>query len=475
MYRRQPRSLTRHTQGGLNLGDIYRTIKSTIIGRLRGQPALRQKLEKFGNKKIIKMEVGRDPVNKFLTYVLNKISFGQLQKSLKSHSYDDLYHLYIQVMLEDGSTWKLEKVSTIRLEQGARRLEEGGQRIWIGNIPEKNLTLNKLLEGAEKIQGDSLFQYNAYSNNCQKFVSDVLRAQGLLSPELDKFINQDVRSVLATSPFWSKILVDILPQIGHHLDVLRTGEGQASGGVRGYERSEGLALYHDFIRQQKLRGIPYREALELWHQYKRTLQPRETIELHPAPVKRRIQIKIKKPESESEDLQPSRNLRKELLDCEDENDELREEIRDLKEENIKLKQELQDVEDYLDRVENEKKLYSEHESDKRRYHQETEKERQRQEKLINEKIEKKKSKMSKDKFSDLFKISKEKNRPELESQGRERKSMKAEDRRQMRERERENTERNSMRSEESYQTRLPKSKFKVNIKPKKMSVKFKNL
>lgn len=64
----------------------------------------------------------------------------------------------------------------------------------------KKITFGDFINNAVSSVGNSIYLYDHENNNCQKFVSDLLRANGLMTPELNKFINQDVKAILSTSP-----------------------------------------------------------------------------------------------------------------------------------------------------------------------------------------------------------------------------------------------------------------------------------
>jgi hypothetical protein len=59
-------------------------------------------------------------------------------------------------------------------------------------------------------------RYDAVKNNCQRFISEHLKANGLMTPEADKFINQDVRQLLSDPAYgFSKVITDLGNVLGH--------------------------------------------------------------------------------------------------------------------------------------------------------------------------------------------------------------------------------------------------------------------
>ena len=67
-----------------------------------------------------------------------------------------------------------------------------------------------MLEKTKSRMGTHKFyNYQALSNNCQKFVDEMLNANGLNSSELHKFILQDSSELLGSDPKFRK-LVNVL-------------------------------------------------------------------------------------------------------------------------------------------------------------------------------------------------------------------------------------------------------------------------
>ena len=69
----------------------------------------RETLEKYGENKITNITIGRDPVNRIVQSIVNFISGGQYEQARKLLNYDDIYHLYMIITLDDGTRLRLEK------------------------------------------------------------------------------------------------------------------------------------------------------------------------------------------------------------------------------------------------------------------------------------------------------------------------------------------------------------------------------
>jgi hypothetical protein len=60
-----------------------------------------------------------------------------------------------------------------------------------------NITFQSLIDKTRAKQGKGFFIYNAISNNCQKFILDMMSANGILTTDLKNFIYQDVASLFS--------------------------------------------------------------------------------------------------------------------------------------------------------------------------------------------------------------------------------------------------------------------------------------
>lgn len=152
-----------------------------------------------GDKKIRRMIVCRDPINGVVKKIINIMTLGNFNSNQKKLNYDDVYHLYIDVELEDGTRASLERNQA--LTAGAWR--EGEQKREVsGNFP----TVKELVDKTIAKIGQSKFEtYDAINNNCQLFVREILSANNLLSADLNAFIMQDAKSLVKGAPWFAPI------------------------------------------------------------------------------------------------------------------------------------------------------------------------------------------------------------------------------------------------------------------------------
>lgn len=162
---------------------------------------VKQWLEKYGNSKIHGLYVGKIPIRKIWSDMLKIISKGKLEQIMKELKYDHLYHTFILYHLkDDNSMWMVERNGRLSVKAYnplIKHEEFGGQARFLPVII-SDKTVSEMFENHEKLIGgwDKLIWYDPVLNNCQKFINNHLRANGLLTNEIEKFVNQKLKTVM---------------------------------------------------------------------------------------------------------------------------------------------------------------------------------------------------------------------------------------------------------------------------------------
>jgi len=180
----------KHLEGGgvfdwLKKG--YEKVKSVFNKNDKFNNTSNKTLEKYGNKKIVELSVIRTPINSLIKKVLKGLG-GNLK-------YDELFHLGLIAEVEGGKKIILEKNETINIDDKFKSSRESQYM----KVPyNRNITLNDLVNNSMKlwIPGYKFYEYNYKDNNCQIFVSRLLKGSDLLTDDLQKFIMQDVSDLL---------------------------------------------------------------------------------------------------------------------------------------------------------------------------------------------------------------------------------------------------------------------------------------
>ena len=157
-------------------------------------------LNMYGDKKIIEIKVVRTPIQKWIDTIIKIASFGRFQKEAQKKGYDELMHLYMLIFVEglEDQPILFEKNSTPRLTLDIPKDKYINDQTQSINIPiptGKDITLKELISNAQTNMGETFWKYSWNQLNCQDAIARTLKASGLLTPESEKFIIQDVLNI----------------------------------------------------------------------------------------------------------------------------------------------------------------------------------------------------------------------------------------------------------------------------------------
>jgi len=203
--------------------DVVKTTKEVIYGRSDYPIEQQRIIDRYGDRTIKSIKIGRTPLPSILTKIINMVSLGAFNKFIERSPYDDLFHLFCILTLDNGAVVKilLEKNEAINMKVVTNYDPKNAEYVDVPRVP-SNLTFNDLLNNARKIQGSNYFKYNATSNNCQDFLIAVLKGSSMLTDNLSKFIKQDVKSIFKTLPITKKI-INTLTNLGGTIDIVKKG------------------------------------------------------------------------------------------------------------------------------------------------------------------------------------------------------------------------------------------------------------
>ena len=171
-------------------------------------PAARATLAQYGNCLIKSIMVRREPIKSWIHTALDYISLGQWNKVRNRLNYDKLYHLSLVAGIQCANGTKkgimMEKNEVINITD---KYDDGSSRAGAGtdmeyfNVPVPTpIPLKQFVDKAIEAVGPSIYQYDAFSNNCQVFIVSLLRANNLISPQIQAWILQPTESLLAELP-----------------------------------------------------------------------------------------------------------------------------------------------------------------------------------------------------------------------------------------------------------------------------------
>lgn len=158
-------------------------------------------IDRVGDLPIDEVQVHRVPLGKPIMALLNLASQGGFAQKLKETPYDTLYHLYMTFRVNGQESYTLEKNEVIMLSR--KKLTAGAQTMPVSSPA--GLTLNAMLSKTRARMGDKFFTYNGAHNNCQKFIQALLNASGINTPEIDKFVVQDTKTLFDSDTRFRKL------------------------------------------------------------------------------------------------------------------------------------------------------------------------------------------------------------------------------------------------------------------------------
>jgi len=164
-------------------------------------------LNRIGEKTIISARCGRTPVQAIIQGAL---------KTVANVPYDDLFHLFIELTLDNGQKWVLEKIERINLVKEDRSKKKGAE--FTSSFP-VNKTVNELFENTRNKMGARFLPYQSASNNCQVFIMGVLDGNGLNNSDLTSFVKQDTKAIFKNNPVLRKF-ANTLTDIGGYANAI---------------------------------------------------------------------------------------------------------------------------------------------------------------------------------------------------------------------------------------------------------------
>jgi len=182
-------------------------------------PPVRNLLNKIGQEKVSSVKLIRTPLSMSTKILLNIASFGQLQEKMKEIGIDELFHLS---MLINGK-YELEKNEVIKMRVNPKAVKSNSEVL---DIPiSRDITIQQMMDNTQKQMGQNYGSYDAKSNNCSVFLSNVLSSNGLSNENTNTFINQKTEELFNKFPSLSKKIVDLGTTAGAVAERQISGEG----------------------------------------------------------------------------------------------------------------------------------------------------------------------------------------------------------------------------------------------------------
>ena len=199
--------------------EAYTRFRTAIKGRPGYSPQVREILEKYGNNEVREIKIYRIPIASAIDRLGNLLSQNKLNEAKKASNYDNLFHLFATIRLDNNILLKAEKNQQIDVEQTSPEASTDYKQV----NPE-NITLSNLFQKGENTQGTrNWFDYDAFTNNCQKFIYNLLKGSNLLTPDITNFVLQDISQVARAIPAVVRRLATAITTAANRAHILLKG------------------------------------------------------------------------------------------------------------------------------------------------------------------------------------------------------------------------------------------------------------
>lgn len=205
---------------GVPLKDRFRAVKRGI--RQDYSHSVYEYILRHYSDEIFRIEVCRRPISSAINTALNLMSLGKWNKMKHKYGYDTFYHLFIVAHMKSGNRIIIEKNAVINV--GDFKKFHSNERCV--PVPMNNfIKLGEFMKRGEAHMKDrNYFTYDPFKNNCQVFVFNMLRGNGLLNEKLKDFILQDIDGIVsAQKPFLPKV-AKAITDVGGLADKFLEGE-----------------------------------------------------------------------------------------------------------------------------------------------------------------------------------------------------------------------------------------------------------
>lgn len=182
-------------------------------------PNVKKLLDEVGGETITSLYAARAPIAKALEGALSLLAAGKWEGAKSAGGFDQVYHLRLII----NGKYTLEKVERVSFTRGVGEPSEtckvplempdpSGRSRWLP----VTITIREFYAHAEDVMGAQKFYgYDAFQNNCQSFVSTVLRANGLQTPTVRAFIVQDAETLMKNTPEYLSHFSRALTNVGN--------------------------------------------------------------------------------------------------------------------------------------------------------------------------------------------------------------------------------------------------------------------
>jgi len=180
---------------GQHWGMTSMGVGGDILNWLLGYETTRFKqfLKQHGEETVTSVKVGRVPIAPAVRLGFDIVTAGKFEEAHKKLGVDNFFHLYLII----NDKYLLEKNETVN----EKPWSQGAKQEVIHIADGVNKTIDEMIKNASAGEEKSFWlDYNPLTNNCQMWVTRMLKRNGLLTSTASKWINQDMQALLKELP-----------------------------------------------------------------------------------------------------------------------------------------------------------------------------------------------------------------------------------------------------------------------------------
>jgi hypothetical protein len=192
-------------------------------------PQVRNIISRYGKDRIIDIQLCKEVVSENTEFLLKALAGTKTWEEAKQkYGFDKFYHLFMIATLENGTRLHIEKNEIMRISNQPRACDNA---LSMGSV---NIPLSVLLDRTRQRMGDnSFFTYDPLGNNCQNFISELLKTMNMWNNTSRDFVYQDINGLRSELPSYTKYLAKGLTNVGAFFntayqktkDYIENGEG----------------------------------------------------------------------------------------------------------------------------------------------------------------------------------------------------------------------------------------------------------
>jgi len=172
-------------------------------------PQVQAIINECGESKIVDVKLCKEPISQNIELLLKVLAGPKTWGEAKrKYGFDRFYHLFMIITMDNGRKIQVEKNEVIRMSHDPRPCPDA---LDLGN---PNAKLNDVLNRTKDRMGSKFYTYDAFNNNCQVFIAELLKSVNMYNKSASDFVFQDLQGLQQELPGYSKYIAKGLTTIG---------------------------------------------------------------------------------------------------------------------------------------------------------------------------------------------------------------------------------------------------------------------